>query len=61
MSMFMFGLKKVKDCNVSKINTRANGWDATFSGWWLDLKLAGALADHFNAKVGTENFRKEAQ
>ena len=30
--MFMFGPKKVKDCSVSKVNTRIKGWDATLSG-----------------------------
>ena len=57
----MFGLKKVKDRNVGKVNIRIKGWNATVSGWWLDLKLVGVLAEHFIATVGTDNFRKEAQ
>ena len=57
----MFGPKKVKDRNVDKVNARIKGWDATVSGGWLDLKLVGVLAVYFNATIGTDNFRKEAQ
>ena len=57
----MFGPEKVKDRNVGKVNTRMKGWDATVSDWWLDLKPIGVLPEYFNATVGTDNFRKEAQ